>query len=146
MIVQNKMQRNFLITTFILVLLTQFSFAQSLLEQKKEYTRADTLRGSLRPERTCYDVTFYELNIKLDTGHRSITGSNKILFNTVEDFETLQIDLFDSMKINSIISNGKELKYRREFNAVFVDMPEKMRAGSKGEITVNYSGKPIIAK
>lgn len=120
--------------------------AQSLLEQQDKYTRADTLRGSLRPERTCFDVTFYELNIKIDTGKQSIAGSNKIVFKTIEDFNTLQLDLYANMNIDSIISSGQKLKYRREFNAVFVDMPGRVIKGSTGEMTVYYNGKPTIAK
>jgi len=77
--------RNLFTAIGVLVLLAQNLTAQSLLEQKKQYTRADTLRGSLRPERTCYDVTFYELNIKIDTVERSITGSSRIVYNAIED-------------------------------------------------------------
>src|SRR5579862_6025784 len=140
------MQRKLFILSALLLLLTQKSFTQSLLEERKHFTRSDSLRGGLRPERTCYDVTYYELNIKIDTAEHSIVGTNKIVFKTVSDFTTLQIDLFDNMKINSIVSGGKECTYRREFNAVFVDMPAKQRAGNMGELVVNYSGKPIIAK
>lgn len=127
-------------------LFTFYTSIAQLTEQSKTYNRGDTLRGALRPERTCYDVTFYKLYVRLDTAQKSIVGNNKILFNTVENFQTLQLDLFENMKIISITSAGKELKYRREFNAVFVDMNEPMKAGSKGEITVNYYGKPTIAK
>ena len=84
--------------------------AQSLLEQQGKYTRTDTLRGSLRPERTCFDVTFYELNIKIDTALKSIAGSNKIVFKVVHDFTTLQIDLYANMKIDSIVAEGHLLK------------------------------------
>lgn len=133
-----------LVAAFFVV---KYSSAQSLIDQKKVYTRADTLRGSLRAERTCYDVTFYDLSVKIDTADKSITGSNRIVFKTVEDFQAMQIDLFDNMKIISITtSDGKELKFHREFNAVFVEMNERMHTGAKGEITVNYYGKPIIAK
>ncbi|HLP19459.1 MAG TPA: hypothetical protein VK174_04130, partial [Chitinophagales bacterium] len=66
--------------------------AQSLIDQKKTYTRADTLRGALRPERTCYDVTYYDLQVKIDTAKRTVTGTNRIVFKTVEDFRTLQLD------------------------------------------------------
>ncbi|MDB5284345.1 MAG: aminopeptidase [Bacteroidota bacterium] len=138
------MQRNLFTSLAILFLLTQNLFSQSLIEQKKEYTRTDSLRGGLRAERTCFDVTFYELNIKVDTDKRSIAGSNKIRFNTVHDFSTLQIDLYQNLKVNSITKDGKELKYRREFNAIFVDMPE-MKKGSTGELIVNYEGKPTEA-
>jgi aminopeptidase N len=133
----------------LMVLLGWFGgqlFGQSLVEQKKTYTRADTLRGSLRPERTCYDVTFYDLSVKVDTGAQSITCRNQIVFTTMQDFRTLQIDLFDNMKIIMITSGGKELKYRREFNAVFVEMDRDMKAGEKGELIVDYFGKPTIAK
>ncbi len=137
--------KKYLIVFCLLLLAFCVSYAQ-LTEQKKSYTRADTLRGALRAERTCYDVTFYDLNVKIDTGERSITGSNKIVFKTLEDFQTLQIDLFENMKIISIASAGKELKYRREFNAVFVEMNARMKVGETGEIAVSYYGKPTVAK
>ncbi|HLP52229.1 MAG TPA: M1 family metallopeptidase [Chitinophagales bacterium] len=120
--------------------------AQSLINQKKEYTRADTLRGSLRPERTCYDVTYYHLQVKVDTAARTVTGSNRIVFNTIEDFQTLQLDLFENMKVISILQNGKELRYRREFNALFVELLQTHKAGTTGELTVNYFGVPTVAK
>ena len=131
-----------------LILLAVFNIAnaQLLTTQKKAYTHADTLRGSLRPERTCYDVTFYELRIKVDTAAKSISGSNKIVFNVLEDFSTLQLDLFENMKVVSILSAGKELKYRRDGNAIFVDMGRQLEDGTTGELTVNYYGVPTIAK
>ena len=50
----------------IVALFSVNSLFSQLLEQKKGFTRADSLRGSLRPERTCYDVQFYELKVKVD--------------------------------------------------------------------------------
>ncbi|MCX6199002.1 MAG: M1 family metallopeptidase [Bacteroidetes bacterium] len=124
----------------------QPSFAQSLTDQKKEYTRADSLRGGLRHERTCYDVTFYDLKVKIDTATQSVSGTNRIVFKAIDDFKTMQIDLFDNMNIVSIKQNGESVKYRREFNAVFVDLNDFMKRGLNGEIEVRYNGKPIIAK
>jgi aminopeptidase N len=138
-------------TLFALILLLVAIFntlnaQSSLIERSKEYTRADSLRGSLRAQRTCYDVTFYELSIKIDTAQRTITGSNRIVFNVLQDFTELQIDLFENMKIIDITMAGNQLKYRREFNAVFVQMPVMMEEGTGGEIIVNYHGKPQEAK
>jgi aminopeptidase N len=139
---QQKMFRLVLFFSFFIKLAN----AQSLLEHQDKYTLADTLRGSLRPERTCFDVTFYELNVRLDTGRQSLSGSNRIVFKVVNDFSTLQIDLYANMNIDSIISDGQRLKYRRQFNAVFVDMPDTLKKGTTGEMTVYYNGKPTIAK
>jgi len=140
------MQHKLFCVLAFLMFFGQLGRAQSLLEQKKDYTRADTLRGSLRPERTCYDVTFYELNVKIDTATKSLSGSNRIVYRTLEDFSTLQLDLYANMEIDSVIQWGKTLKYRREFNAVFVDMGEKIMTGRIGDMKVYYHGKPTIAK
>ena len=139
------MARFFLTTVIAIFSLVQTGTAQ-LTEQKKSYTRADTLRGALRPERTCYDVTYYKLYIRLDTAQKSLIGSNEIHFKAVEDFSKLQIDLFENMKIINISFKGKELAYHREFDAVFVDMAETVKAGSQGALIVNYYGQPTIAK
>ncbi len=135
-----------LILVVLLIIISLPLSAQSLLEQKKNYTRADSLRGTLNEYRSCYDVTFYELNIMIDTIERTITGSNKISFNVEQDFNKMQIDLFENMSIINITMGGKDLRYQREFNAVFIEMPSKMEAGTTGEIEVHYHGKPIIAK
>jgi len=37
-----------------------------LPEEKKKFTHADTLRGTLTPLRTCYDINYYHLDVKFD--------------------------------------------------------------------------------
>ena len=79
-----------LLCLFILSINSVFS---QLLDQKKTFTRADTLRGSLRPERTCYDVTFYELKVKVDTIHKSISGSSEIFFKALSNINVMQLSV-----------------------------------------------------
>ena len=38
----------------------------STLVFSQEHTRIDSLRGHLTPIRTCYDVTFYDLDVAID--------------------------------------------------------------------------------
>ncbi|MGB1248594.1 MAG: M1 family metallopeptidase, partial [Chitinophagales bacterium] len=112
-----------------------------------ELTKADTLRGALRPERTCFDVHYYHLKLNItDMDGKTITGSNEIHYNVMEDFTTLQLDLFDNMSIESIVHNGKYLEFTREYNAVFVHFDDIQKKGTQGEIVVMYSGQPIIAE
>ncbi len=110
------------------------------------FTWADTLRGSLRPERTCYDVHFYELDIRIDPEERSIAGYVDIHYHTVEVFSRLQIDLYDNMQIDRIVFNGRELDYEREYHAVFVDFGAQQQPGSKGVFRVYYHGQPTVAR
>lgn len=106
------------------------------------FTRADTLRGKLTPLRTCYDVSFYDLDVKVDIDNKFISGSNKIRFLVKEPFNTMQMDLSANMQIHKILYEETELAYSREFNAVFVEFPHQLKKGSEEEITVFYSGHP----
>lgn len=117
---------------------------QSLSAQN--FTRKDSLHGGLRPERTCFDVQRYDLNIKINPEERTIVGYNEIAFKVVENSSKIQLDLFDNMIIDSIIHNNKKLVYKREFNAVFIDFPNGLTANSSETIRFYYSGKPKVAK
>ncbi|WP_396191677.1 M1 family metallopeptidase [Flavobacterium sp.] len=112
----------------------------------QNFTRKDSLHGGLRPERTCFDVQRYDLNIKINPEERTIVGYNEIAFKVVANSSKIQLDLFDNMMIDSIIHNNKKLDYKREFNAVFVDFPNGLTANSSEKVRFYYSGKPKVAK
>jgi len=80
-----------------------------LLSQKKVFTRMDSLRGSLRPERTCFDVTFYNLSVDFDTINKTITGRNAIYFNVTAGTDKIQIDLAENLSIDQIVYHGKPI-------------------------------------
>ncbi|MEZ4928702.1 MAG: hypothetical protein R2777_01635 [Chitinophagales bacterium] len=65
------------------------------------------------------------MNLDVSFKNKSISGYNDIYFSMVENSDSLQIDLFDNMIIDSIIYNGAKLKYLRDYNAVFVSFPKK---------------------
>ena len=105
----------------------------------------DVLRGTLSSFRSCYDVTFYDLSVKLNIEEKSIKGSCQITAIAQNDFDTLQVDLFENMDIVSIVENGKELSFYRQHNAVFIEIP-KMIKNTLFEITIQYEGVPEEAK
>jgi aminopeptidase N len=110
------------------------------------FTRKDTLRGSLRPERTCFDVLRYDLNLKINPSEKSIAGFTDITFKIIESTSKIQLDLFENMHIDSILLNSKKLNYKREFDAVFIDFPTVLPKDSEQKLHFCYSGNPIIAK
>ncbi len=107
----------------------------------KHFTKADSLRGQLRPERTCYDVSHYDLDIRFNIEEQSISGSNTMRFNLLNSSEFLQIDLFKNMIIDSILNNGHSLTFTREYDAVFIDI-EHLLPAKEHSITIYYHGKP----
>ena len=116
------------------------------LSAQETFTRKDSLQGGLRPERNCFDVLRYDLNIKINIDDKSIVGYNDIQFKVVEKTKKIQIDLFANMQIDSIVLNSQKLQYKREFNAVFIDFNSELTLGSQQTLHFYYSGKPQIAK
>jgi hypothetical protein len=108
------------------------------------FTAADTLRGKLSALRTCYDVLFYDLDVKVNLDTKSIQGSTIIRFRAENDFKLFQIDLFASMKIEKIIFHGTNLNYTRKYDAVFVEFPDDIKKGAEEEILIIYSGIPQL--
>jgi aminopeptidase N len=127
-----------------LLWLSHASFAQRDFFDAHPFTRADTLRGMLRPERTCYDVTFYDLNIRVDIERKSLEGYVDIHYTALEPFAVLQIDLYRNMQINAIRQDGQALSWTREEDAVFVTFPPQHK-GKQGQFRVYYEGAPVVA-
>ena len=111
-----------------------------------QFTRRDSLQGGLRIERTSYDVKRYDLNITINPEQKSIKGFNEITFEVMVPTQKIQLDLFDNMKVDSIIWNTKKLKYVRDNDAVFIDFPEKLTSKSNHKLKFYYSGNPRIAR
>jgi aminopeptidase N len=129
------------------LLLFSSALLKAQLAEPSSFTRKDTLRGMLKPPRTCYDVRYYHLDVKIDPENRSIDGSNDIVFEVLEDTRMIQIDLFENMDINRIGLDGKKrIKFDREFNAVFLEFPEQLEKGTFHNLSIEYSGKPEVAK
>ncbi len=115
-------------------------------QQKQSFSKAEYQHGKLTPLRTCFDVTKYEITIKVEPDKKIISGNNAITFKAVNDFKKLQLDLFSVMQIDSIIFNNKKLLFTRDSNVTFVDMGTTLKKNSIHTLTVFYKGNPPIAK
>ncbi|ANI88418.1 peptidase M1 [Arachidicoccus ginsenosidimutans] len=136
---------------FILFVGTIFSLqlnAQLLSGKEKVFTHADTLRGSVTPERAWWDVLRYDITVKPDYETKSIVGKNVITYFD-NGGKTMQIDMQEPMEIDSISDGQKKYQYRREGNAYHVFVRDsaamyKIKPGVR-TITIYYHGNPRIA-
>lgn len=140
-----KQTKTLLLALFVL-LTGQQAQSQLLVKAQDLYARGDSLRGTLTPLRTCYDINYYHLDVRVDPDERFISGSNLFKFTATEDFDRLQFDLFDNLKVERVVYKGQELPFSREFHAVFIDFPQTIRAGAQDQFIVHYSGHPVQAK
>lgn len=117
-----------------------------LFNPSETYNRADSLRGTLTPLRTAYDIKKYFLDVDIQEDKKHIIGKNRFVFKATEDFQDLQFDLFENLQIDSIIYQDTKLDFKREFGAVFIQFPKEINKNETDEFTVYYSGQPIEAK
>ncbi len=132
-----------MIFSSIILFAFHFSVAQNI---PFKVTRDDTLRGALSPMRTCYDVSSYDLAVNIDVKKKMISGSCIIRYDVVNDFDSMQVDLFSNYKIEKILFNNSLLQYRRELNSIFIHLPHTQHIGNSAAIQVTYSGMPVTAK
>ena len=105
-------------------------------------TQADILRGAYGPYRANNDLLSYDLDIRVDPEKKSISGKNTIRFRMLKDDSRIQLDLFANLNVDRIVLSATELKFERQWNAVFVDFPETLKKGRVHAIDFHYSGQP----
>jgi aminopeptidase N len=134
-----------------LLLLAAFSllagfYAQAqLLTPKRTYTRADTLRGSVTPERAWWNLLKYDLQVTPDYDKKSLTGENAITFQATTEGQTMQIDLQEPMNLLAATWGKKALTFTREGNVFYLHWPKPIKAGSIETVRLKYAGTPRVA-
>lgn len=151
-------------TLFLLLLLFSQAILAQLNDGRSSFTRADTLRGSIGPYRSWWDVSAYAVTVRPNLVERSIQGSTTITFGAFSDGQRMQIDLQQPLVVDSIttlieaptpmpdgrfvgVSSLKvPVAFERDGDVIWVDLPRSMEAYQGGVLTIHYHGKPKAAK
>lgn len=115
--------------------------------RRKRYTRKDTLRGALSPERKAFDVIYYDLSVRIPDTRGLIKGKNAIHFKAKDSTRRIQLDLFKNMKITDVyMESGQQrvnLKHSRKYNTVWVDFKEALEIDHIYVLFIDYQGIPL---
>lgn len=126
---------------FILLFFLGFSSVQA-----QQFSRADTLRGSITPERAWWDVVFYDLYVIPNPSDSTLKGVNTITYKVVRPGLVMQIDLQEPLEIDRVLQDGKSLPFTREGNVFFIGLESIQMPGMTKEIRIEYSGMPVVAR
>jgi aminopeptidase N len=133
------------LSSAIIIFLTFQAMSQTAIFDKHEsYTRQDSLRGSITPERVWWDLKYYDLYVAVNPDDKFISGTNTITYEVIEENNVMQIDLQEPMKITKVLQGKKELEVRHEGNAHFIQLPVQEK-GSEANLTVYFEGNPLEA-
>ena len=133
---------------FFLLLALHLIFLGSIVGQstlRPSYTSEDSIRGSVRQERSWWDLEHYDLHVAVHPSDSTITGMNIITYEVLDTFQVMQIDLQSPLVIISIIQDGIELNWKSQGAAHFVQLQKKQHKGAHEKIQVSYAGQPHIA-
>jgi aminopeptidase N len=134
-----QMKSNLFLPIVVYFLFSTSSFSQDT------FTRADTLRGTITPERAWWDLNHYHLAVEIFPETKSIKGSNTIRYKVVSEHQLLQLDLQEPLRITSIVQKGEQLEFKREGAVHWVQLKKKQVPGNCEELVVRYEGQPTEA-
>ena len=136
------MKYPFYLHLFFIVLCSLNLQAQGLLTEKNNFSRQDTLRGSITAERVWWDLTYYHLELTVDPDKKYISGKNTIKYTVLKVYQTMQIDLQTPLHITKATQDGKDLEIIHEGNAHFIKLTKEQVLGNTERIVVHYEGNP----
>ena len=111
----------------------------------KVFTRQDTLRGSITPERAWWDLTYYHLDIVVNPSDSSINGTNTVTYRVLKNASLMQIDLQEPLSLSKAVQDNKELSFKREGNVYWIQISEDQVIGKIYSVILTYGGKPKVA-
>lgn len=135
------MKKLLLLAGLCTVFFEQSACAQPLHKQRV-FTRQDSLRGSVTPERAWWDATCYTISITPDYTQKSISGENELQFKVLQAGQLMQIDLQEPMQLNRASYQGTDLALKREGNVYYLQFPQTLAAGTSHKVVLQYKGVP----
>ncbi len=140
------------------LLLIPLGLCGQLGSEQDVFTRADTLRGSIDPERAWWNVLHYDVRVRPDFTARSITGHTTITFETLTTGRRMRIDLQQPLIVDSIVAeistfwdtggsySTPKLAFSHEGDVLWVDFPKELPADIRMPVHIHYHGVPRAAK
>ncbi len=133
-------------TTILLAAIIGLTTVLHAQRRPDTFTRQDTLRGSITPEREWWDLKYYHLDISVNPSDSSLGGQNLIGYTVLESRNVMQIDLQPPMVVTSMEQDGEKLSYKNDGNVWYVELTSPQEVGDYKEIRVFYEGKPLVSR
>jgi aminopeptidase N len=123
----------------LVCLISSLSIAQT-------FTKRDSVFGSITPERAWWNLKHYDLSVEVVPKTQKISGTNVIRYTVINQNQVLQLDLQKPMKIDHVEQDGEKLDVISDGMFHYIQLKKKQRKGKPNELTVKFSGKPVVAK
>lgn len=133
-----------------IILILQFIVAQQFEESHLKCSRGKIDRA-LRSDYIAptaaqgdYDITFYDIDLKIDPGDSTITGKVGVQgISLISSLSMVELDLSSGLNIESVKNEqGNDLSYTHDSNLLSVTLNNSVSNGNSFNIIIDYNGKP----
>lgn len=131
---------------FAFLLLGTYSVFAQVEKKPIAFSHADTLRGSITPERAWWNLLHYDLQVTPDLSTKTLSGQVDMQFQVLQKGKKMQIDLQQPLILDSVLWNHESLSFERDGNAFLIAFKKDLKKGTKHQITMYYHGKPREAR
>jgi len=136
------------IVSFLLILLTGLSFAQSgkdecIIAKTARFNRLQKFANINYPGDSKYDVKYYKLDITVNYTAHTIAGNITCNAEIVTP-KAIQIyyDLADTLVVDSVILNGNLASFTRGTSTLIISLEDPLYQGDQFSTIVYYHGTP----
>ena len=93
-----------------------------------------------------FDVRHYGLTLRVMPETRTIDGTLDVTFAALEALDRIELDLDPRLDIHGARLGDESLTVTRNEDTFIVELPAAMVVGERATVSVDYGGKPHIAK
>ena len=132
------------ILSFVLLLIT----AASVLAQRELGARPTDTGGPLILEQASFDVSSYDVAVRVDVAKKSISGTTTMTARITIPTNVIVLDLDTPYTISRITepagpgTGARDLKFERYEGKIWIYYPLTKQAGDEISVTIVYAGTP----
>src|SRR5690606_25386818 len=102
--------------------------------------------GALSPEQAAFDVTYYDLDLRVDPTEERIEGSLEMQARIVNPIDRIVLDLEKSFEVSTATDlDGNPLEFQHAGGRIRIRLGETLTPGAEVGVRVHYGGKPHVA-
>lgn len=101
--------------------------------------------GPLSQEQASYDVSYYDLDLRVNPSDSTIAGSVVTIARIVQPTKWFVLDLDPRLDVRGVAESGLPLPYERRGGKLWIDLLITRQPGSQVQVRVQYGGRPRVA-
>ncbi|MCP5061838.1 MAG: M1 family metallopeptidase, partial [Ignavibacteriae bacterium] len=102
--------------------------------------------GPLSKNQAAYDITFYDINLKVDMDEKFLSGYTKVIIKTLDKKLTkIELDLLDHFDVKGITLENQEISFEHDNHKLWLLPITQLEERTSYNFKIEYSGNPVEA-